>query len=229
MGNKQDVEITLVGLKSSGKTCIANALRGEIFTEDTIPTVGFNMFKDIETRKSKMKIWDMGGSDRFCAMWSRYCRNNDAIIFCIDSCTKNNNDIGENDILDTIRQKFEMLFTESVKETKDIPILILFTKCDMDNAKSKDLVEKLNFASYNDTIFKNRKVGSIQVSSKTNHDIDKIKHWLDECKEPFVDYDRKTLCHGYCKMFEKKYQLQFPPFVGDICAKYFGVDRIIFC
>ena len=42
---QQSMELTLVGLHSSGKTTLVNVMSGNEFTIDQIPTVGFNMKK----------------------------------------------------------------------------------------------------------------------------------------------------------------------------------------
>jgi ADP-ribosylation factor-like protein 8 len=38
-----EMELTLVGLQNSGKTTLVNVIANGTFTEDMIPTVGFNM------------------------------------------------------------------------------------------------------------------------------------------------------------------------------------------
>ncbi|CAK5048629.1 unnamed protein product [Meloidogyne enterolobii] len=50
------------------------------FTEDMIPTVGFNMRK-ITKGNVTIKLWDIGGQPRFRSMWERYCRGVNAIVF----------------------------------------------------------------------------------------------------------------------------------------------------
>jgi ADP-ribosylation factor-like protein 8 len=42
---KEEMELTLVGLQGSGKTTFVNVIASGQFTEDMIPTVGFNMRK----------------------------------------------------------------------------------------------------------------------------------------------------------------------------------------
>ena len=42
---KQEMELTLVGLQASGKTTLVNLISDGAFSEDQIPTVGFNMKK----------------------------------------------------------------------------------------------------------------------------------------------------------------------------------------
>ena len=221
MGNsfvKQELEISVVGLSESGKSSFIDALRSLQFDENKRSTVGFDMHV-IHSNKYKMKMWDLGGQQRFRGMWSRYCRQNDAIIFVIDSCNK--------DSLLEIRTEFEELFIKHNNSLflKGIPILIVFTKSDLENAMTKhELIASLDLLSFKQTIFKDRKVGCIQISSKTNHNITKVIDWIEKCKKPYFDFDRKTLCAGYCRLIEEKYRLQLPTEVCEICTKYYGID-----
>ena len=50
------------------------------FTEDMIPTVGFNM-KKVTKGNVTIKLWDIGGQPRFRSMWERYCRGVSSIVF----------------------------------------------------------------------------------------------------------------------------------------------------
>jgi hypothetical protein len=43
------------------------------FEEANSPTVGFNMRK-VKKGGVSIKLWDMGGQERFRPMWERYCR-----------------------------------------------------------------------------------------------------------------------------------------------------------
>lgn len=49
------------------------------FSEDMIPTVGFNMRK-VTKGNVAIKVWDIGGQPRFRSMWERYCRGVNAIV-----------------------------------------------------------------------------------------------------------------------------------------------------
>ena len=106
---KTELELTLVGLQNSGKTTLVNVIAVNIifkflliriqqnsviiflflikknlyksgqFSEDMIPTVGFNMRK-VTKGSVTMKQWDIGGQPRFRSMWERYCRGVNAIV-----------------------------------------------------------------------------------------------------------------------------------------------------
>ena len=64
---KQEMELSLVGLQNSGKTTLVGVIASGDFTEDMIPTVGFNMRK-VQKGKVTIKLWDLGGQPRFRSM-----------------------------------------------------------------------------------------------------------------------------------------------------------------
>ena len=45
-----------------------------------IPTIGFNMHK-ITKNKVAIKLWDLGGQQKFRGMWERYCRGVQVIMY----------------------------------------------------------------------------------------------------------------------------------------------------
>ncbi|CAI9608210.1 unnamed protein product [Staurois parvus] len=57
---KEEMELTLVGLQHSGKTTFVNVIASGQFSDDMIPTVGFNMRK-VTKGNVTIKIWDIGG------------------------------------------------------------------------------------------------------------------------------------------------------------------------
>ncbi|KAG7244420.1 hypothetical protein INR49_031288 [Caranx melampygus] len=79
---KEEMELTLVGLQYSGKTTFVNVIASGHFSEDMIPTVGFNMRK-VTKGNVTIKIWDIGGQPRFRSMWERYCRGVNAIVLVL--------------------------------------------------------------------------------------------------------------------------------------------------
>jgi small GTP-binding protein len=78
------MELTLVGLQNSGKTTLVNVISSGQYSEDMIPTVGFNMRK-VTKGNVTIKLWDIGGQPRFRSMWERYCRGVNAIVFVVDA------------------------------------------------------------------------------------------------------------------------------------------------
>ena len=79
---KQEMELTLVGLQNSGKTTLVNVVATGGFSEDMIPTVGFNMRK-VTKGKVRAGLWDLGQA---VACASARCGSGTAVA-CPRSCT----------------------------------------------------------------------------------------------------------------------------------------------
>ena len=65
------MELTLVGLQNSGKTTLVNVIANGSFTEDMIPTVGFNMRK-VTKGSVVIKLWDLGGQARYKLYYTKF-------------------------------------------------------------------------------------------------------------------------------------------------------------
>lgn len=53
------LQIVILGLQSAGKTSLVNVISSGQFSEEMVPTVGFNMRK-IQTGNVQIKMWDIG-------------------------------------------------------------------------------------------------------------------------------------------------------------------------
>jgi ADP-ribosylation factor-like protein 8 len=156
------MELTLVGLQNSGKTTLVNVVavrarphrphtarrlaaagRSPLtcggaqtggFSEDMIPTVGFNMRK-VTKGKVTIKLWDLGGQPRFRSMWERYCRGVHAIVYVVDSADPDNIAVSKTELHDLLAKP----------ALERIPVLVLGNKNDLPEALSVDeLIDKLN-------------------------------------------------------------------------------------
>ncbi|KAJ7415318.1 ADP ribosylation factor like GTPase 8B [Willisornis vidua] len=67
------------------------------FSEDMIPTVGFNMRK-VTKGNVTIKIWDIGGQPRFRSMWERYCRGVNAIVYMVDAADREKIEASRNEL-----------------------------------------------------------------------------------------------------------------------------------
>ena len=160
---KQEMELTLVGLQNSGKTTLVNVVATGGFSEDMIPTVGFNMRK-VTKGKVTIKLWDLGGQPRFRSMWERYCRGVSAIVYVVDSADAENIAVSKTELHDLI----------SKPALEKIPLLVLGNKNDLPESLGVDeLIEKLNLKALVD-----REVCCYSISAKNSVNIDITIDWL---------------------------------------------------
>lgn len=160
---REEMEVTLVGLQNSGKTTLVNVLATGQFTEDMIPTVGFNMRKITKGRVT-LKVWDIGGQPRFRSMWERYCRGVNAIVFVVDAA--------DNAKLDMARNELRNLLEKP--QLSAIPVLVLGNKNDIPDAlTAEQLVDRLGLAAISTT-----EVSCYSISAKNQVNIDITLQWL---------------------------------------------------
>ncbi|KAF8963059.1 ADP-ribosylation factor-like protein 8B-A [Entomortierella lignicola] len=167
---KTEMELTLVGLQNSGKTTLVNVIASGQFSEDMIPTVGFNMRK-VTKGNVTMKLWDIGGQPRFRSMWERYCRGVNAIVFVIDAA--------DHDKLDAARTELRSLLDKP--QLAFIPVLVLGNKNDLPGALTVDqIVEVMNLKQ-----IANRDVSCYSISAKNQVNIDITLQWLTKKGQGF--------------------------------------------
>uniref|UniRef100_A0A8D2MBD4 ARF like GTPase 8B n=1 Tax=Zonotrichia albicollis TaxID=44394 RepID=A0A8D2MBD4_ZONAL len=133
------------------------------FSEDMIPTVGFNMRK-VTKGNVTIKIWDIGGQPRFRSMWERYCRGVNAIVYMVDAADR--------DKIEASRNELHNLLDKP--QLQGIPVLVLGNKRDLPNAlDEKQLIEKMNLAAIQD-----REICCYSISCKEKDNIDITLQWL---------------------------------------------------
>lgn len=161
---QQSMELTLVGLQASGKTTLVNVMSGNEFTDDQIPTVGFNM-KKMQKGNVTIKLWDIGGQPRFRSMWERYCRGVNAILFVLDSADHEKFDQARRELHDLIQKP----------PLAGIPLLLVGNKNDLDEAVKEpaELARIMDLQSIT-----GREVACYSISARNNHNIDVTLEWL---------------------------------------------------
>uniref|UniRef100_A0AC35TKV9 EOG090X0DLH n=1 Tax=Rhabditophanes sp. KR3021 TaxID=114890 RepID=A0AC35TKV9_9BILA len=160
---KQEMELTLVGLQYSGKTTFVNVIARDQFSEDMIPTVGFNMRK-ITKGNVVIKLWDIGGQPRFRSMWERYCRGVNAIVFLVDAADEEKMEASRNELMQLLDRP----------QLEGIPVLVLGNKRDLPNAyDEQQLIDKMNLAQIQD-----REICCYSISCKDKTNIDITLQWL---------------------------------------------------
>jgi ADP-ribosylation factor-like protein 8 len=160
---KQEMELSLIGLQNAGKTSLVNVITTGGYSEDMIPTVGFNMRK-VSKGNVTIKLWDLGGQPRFRTMWERYCRGVSAIVYVVDAADRDNILISKNELHDLL----------SKPSLDGIPLLVLGNKIDKPEAVSKQqLVSLMGLTSLSD-----REVAWYTISCKNSTNIDVVIDWL---------------------------------------------------
>lgn len=160
---KEEMELTLVGLQNSGKTTFVNVIANGRFTEDMIPTVGFNM-KKITKGNVTIKAWDIGGQPRFRSMWERYCRGVNAIVYMVDAA--------DHDKLEAAKNELHNLLEKP--QLQGIPVLVLGNKNDLPGSlDERSLIERLNLNAIQD-----REICCYSISCKEKVNVDITLQWL---------------------------------------------------
>ncbi|KAK0551597.1 hypothetical protein OC845_002114 [Tilletia horrida] len=196
--SSKHLEICVVGLQSAGKTSLVNLLSSGQFSEEVVPTVGFNMRK-VRNGNTTIKVWDIGGQPRYRTLWSRYCSGVSAIVFVVDSSLP----IGPTSypssmvtpappssalaipgpadgstaapVVDPwLIAKEELHALLERPSLAGIPLLVLATKNDIKGAASVEEVIRV-MALHSVT---NREVSCYSISSKSQVNIDVTLRWL---------------------------------------------------
>lgn len=158
------MELTILGLQNAGKTTLVNIISTGSFTEDRIPTVGFNM-RRVQKGGVTLKMWDLGGQARFRTMWERYCRGVSAVVFVIDAA--------DEDRFDTARVELQDILSRPALD--GIPVLVLANKSDLPGAV-KDVNEIIEIFALNN--IENHQVSVYSISAKNKLNIDVTLQWL---------------------------------------------------
>ncbi|GFQ04765.1 ADP-ribosylation factor-like protein 8b [Phtheirospermum japonicum] len=157
------MELSLVGLQNAGKTSLVNVVATGGYSEDMIPTVGFNMRK-VTKGNVTIKLWDLGGQRRFRTMWERYCRGVSAIVYVVDAADRDGIPISRSELHDLLKKP----------SLEAIPLLVLGNKIDKSEALSKQaLVDQLDLNSIT-----GREVCCYMISCKESVNIDVVIDWL---------------------------------------------------
>jgi ADP-ribosylation factor-like protein 8 len=173
----QEMELTILGLQNAGKTTLVNLISTGDFTDDRIPTVGFNM-RRVQKGGVTLKIWDLGGQARFRTMWERYCRGVSAVVFVVDAA--------DAERFETARIELHDILARPA--LADIPILVLANKCDLPGAvKSVDevvdifalkSVERRSSVDPRLAAGGAREIACYSISAKNKTNIDVTLEWL---------------------------------------------------
>lgn len=158
------MELTILGLQNAGKTTFVNLISTGDFTEDRIPTVGFNM-RRVQKGGVTLKMWDLGGQARFRTMWERYCRGVSAVVFVIDAA--------DEERFETARIELQDILSRPALD--GIPVLVLANKSDLPGAIKQvdEIVDIFGLKNIH-----NHQVSVYSISAKNKTNIDVTLQWL---------------------------------------------------
>ncbi|KAF8291266.1 putative ADP-ribosylation factor-like protein [Trypanosoma cruzi] len=160
--SERKLEMCLVGLENSGKTTLLNVLSVGHPIE-TFPTVGLNV-KMVRKQGVQLKVWDLGGQERFRSEWGRYTQGCDCIIYCVDS----------SDFQRTELAKRELHKLLEDKALHGLPMLVCLNKIDLEPHMSKEeCVEFLNLQALRDNPWL-----VIPISALRQININEVVDWL---------------------------------------------------
>ena len=80
--SSKNQEIIMVGVDAVGKTTILYILKDNQELP-TVPTIGFNI-EELQIKKTKLKVWDVGGQERIRHLWTTYSSEATGVVYVFD-------------------------------------------------------------------------------------------------------------------------------------------------
>lgn len=169
---KKEAKILILGLDSAGKTTILYRLSLGQFVQQVAPTVAFNIEK-VEVGNLTLHVWDLGGQQQLRPYWRLYYKENNGIVFVIDSTDKERMDLCKDEL-------FTLLDEE---ELKGVPIVILANKQDLQTAlKVEEISEMMELSK-----IKDRPWQVIPTSALKGEGVSTAFEWLSETIDKKVE------------------------------------------
>ncbi|CAF1499059.1 unnamed protein product [Rotaria magnacalcarata] len=173
-------KILIIGDSGVGKTTILQRFAQDYYSTEYVATIGVDFqirTLEIDSKRSKLQIWDTAGQDRFKCVVSSFYRNANGVIICFDLTD-----------LESFRNANNWL--EEVKRycPEQTPTFLIGTKSDL---KTRRMVSPDMIKSYAEKY----NLSYLETSSKTNENVEKC----------FVDFTRILVTHtNQIEMIQKK-------------------------
>lgn len=158
----KEIDITICGLASAGKTTIVKYLELGSFVE-TQPTMGINRGETINVEKLEINVFDLGGQDDFRVLWPEVNEKSDGIVFVVDKH-------------DTMHfEEARLTFHEIIKSQihTDVVVLILLHKNDIPGG-----MDRSSFIQQFELIDLSYKWACYETSAKTGENIFEAFRWF---------------------------------------------------
>ncbi|MHA2284003.1 MAG: Rab family GTPase [Promethearchaeota archaeon] len=158
-------KIMLLGEPEVGKKALAERFCFNIFNPSERFTVGVDFYvktMELQGKKIKLQIWEIGGEERFKFLLPTYCLGANAAMIMFDiTNSKSLNQISE--LIQILREK-----------ANNIPIMLIGSKLDLQGVRELnkeegiEIVKKYNLSSY------------CEISTKTGKNVEKTFETLTE-------------------------------------------------
>ena len=158
-------KIILLGEPGVEKTALAHRFCFDLFNPPQKPTIGVDFYvknTELQGKKIKLQIWDIGGDERFKFLISAYCNGANAAMIIFDITNlKSLNQISE--LTQIVREK-----------ARNIPIMLIGSKLDLkefrelNREEGIEIANKYNLSSYS------------EISTKTGQNVEKLFETLTE-------------------------------------------------
>lgn len=120
--------------------------------------------KRIQKGHVTMKCWDIGGQPRFRALWERYCRGVNVVVFIVD--------IADPAAISIAKEELHLVMEKPALQ--GIPLLVLGNKCDLQERLTVDeLIDALDLKTLT-----NREVSCYGISAKEETNLDAVLQWI---------------------------------------------------
>jgi small GTP-binding protein len=150
-------KIMLLGEPEVGKKALVERFCFNIFNPSERSTVGVDFYVktiDLQGKKIKLQIWEVGGEERFRFLLSQYCRGANAAMIMFDITNSK-----------SLTQISEL--TQILRETaSDIPIMLIGSKLDLKGFRELNREEGIEIAKqYNLSSYS-------EISTKTGQNVE---------------------------------------------------------
>jgi len=158
-------KIILLGEPGVEKTALAQRFCFDLFNPSEKLTIGVDFYVktiELQGKKIKLQIWNIGGEERFKFLIPTYCNGANAVMIIFDiTNSKSLNQISE--LTQIVREK-----------VSNIPIMLIGSKLDLKEVRELnreegiEIVNKYNLSSYS------------EISTKTGQNVEKSFETLTE-------------------------------------------------
>ncbi|CAF3805480.1 unnamed protein product [Rotaria sp. Silwood1] len=162
--------ISIIGDCGVGKTTILQRFVQNRFSTNHLATIGYDLqirTLEVDSKRCRLHISDLGGQDSFKYILSSFYRNADGVIICFDITN-----------LESFRNLSNWLENVKTLCSEQTPVFLIGTKSDL---KMRRRVSPERIQTY----AQNNHLSYVETSSKINENIEKC----------FIDFTRILMTH----------------------------------